>query len=226
MGSSASIRAIRIRLARINAYLNENISGMSIVQLFTRERRAFEQFDDLNRDYLRANLNGVRAIEETYFTWLSSGALEIPLSFRLDPLSALMILVVTGIALGVGWVISGIPANMAKKRLEKRLKEVGSLTITPQGETSSVVRQDEQGPLRGVQKLIGKTGAGAGLSKLRDQSGVDATTGGILVVSAGPAVFRLSAVLLLAPVPSAAPLGLLLGALPPTLIAAAIFRLL
>ena len=30
-------------------------------------------------------------------------------------------LIVTGIAMGVGWVISGIPANMAKKRLEKRL---------------------------------------------------------------------------------------------------------
>src|SRR5207244_11416718 len=33
-----SFRSIRIRLARINAYLNENLSGMAIVQLFTRER--------------------------------------------------------------------------------------------------------------------------------------------------------------------------------------------
>jgi len=50
-----SFRAIRIRLARINAYLNENISGMSIVQLFTREPRAYTQFDDLNTDLLQAN---------------------------------------------------------------------------------------------------------------------------------------------------------------------------
>ncbi len=56
-----SFRAIRIRLARINAYLNENISGMSIVQLNTRERWAFERFDDLNRDLLRANQGAVRA---------------------------------------------------------------------------------------------------------------------------------------------------------------------
>src|SRR5437764_577224 len=57
-----SFRAIRIRLARINAYLNENISGMSVVQLFTREDRSFAQFDDLNSDYLQANRDAVRAM--------------------------------------------------------------------------------------------------------------------------------------------------------------------
>ncbi len=40
---------------------------------------------------------GVRAFEETVFTWISSGGLQVPLAFRLDPLSALMILIVTGI---------------------------------------------------------------------------------------------------------------------------------
>jgi NADH-quinone oxidoreductase subunit L len=42
-------------------------------------------------------VGGVRAIEEQVFTWISSGALTIPLAFRVDPLSALMVLVVTGI---------------------------------------------------------------------------------------------------------------------------------
>ena len=40
---------------------------------------------------------GVRAIDETIFTWISSGPLQVPLSFRLDPLSSVMILVITGI---------------------------------------------------------------------------------------------------------------------------------
>jgi NADH-quinone oxidoreductase subunit L len=40
---------------------------------------------------------GVRALEEVLYTWLPSGALQVPLAFRLDPLSALMILVITGI---------------------------------------------------------------------------------------------------------------------------------
>jgi ATP-binding cassette subfamily B protein len=50
----------RIRLARINAYLNENLSGMAVVQLFTRERVTFEAFDVLNDDYRAASRNAVR----------------------------------------------------------------------------------------------------------------------------------------------------------------------
>ena len=42
-------------------------------------------------------VGGVRAIDEVVYTWLGSGALQVPLAFRLDPLSAVMILVVTGI---------------------------------------------------------------------------------------------------------------------------------
>src|SRR5439155_39063 len=57
-----SFRSIRIRLARINAYLNENLSGMAIVQLFTRERASFQQFDDLNTDLLNANRRQIRAM--------------------------------------------------------------------------------------------------------------------------------------------------------------------
>ena len=57
-----SFRSIRIRLARINAYLNENLSGMAIVQLFTRERASFTQFDNLNTDLLNANRGQIRAM--------------------------------------------------------------------------------------------------------------------------------------------------------------------
>ena len=123
-------------------------------------------------------------------------------------------LIVTGIAMGVGWVISGIPGNRAQKALEKRLKEVGSVSIAPTGESASVVRQDEQGPLPGVQKLLGKTGAGAGLSRLIEQSGVRATTGGILLVSGALAVLGMVGVMMFAPVKGASPVGLLLGVLP------------
>ncbi len=58
--SRESYRAVRIRIARINAYLNENIMGMPIAQLFNRERRNFEKFDDLNRDHLESNLKAIR----------------------------------------------------------------------------------------------------------------------------------------------------------------------
>ncbi|HET8567884.1 MAG TPA: ABC transporter ATP-binding protein [Candidatus Limnocylindria bacterium] len=57
-----SFRAIRIRLARVNAYLNETLSGMSIIQLFTREKPTFAQFDALNLDLYKANQGAVRAM--------------------------------------------------------------------------------------------------------------------------------------------------------------------
>jgi NADH-quinone oxidoreductase subunit L len=40
---------------------------------------------------------GVRSIEHSVYTWIAAGRLEVPLAFRLDPLGAVMVLVVTGI---------------------------------------------------------------------------------------------------------------------------------
>ncbi len=51
-----AFRRARSRLARLNAYLQENISGMDVVQLFNRERRNRERFDEVNGRYLEANL--------------------------------------------------------------------------------------------------------------------------------------------------------------------------
>jgi ATP-binding cassette subfamily B protein len=47
-------RQIRLRLAKINAFLQENITGMAVVQLFNRERKNFKQFDQRNLDHLEA----------------------------------------------------------------------------------------------------------------------------------------------------------------------------
>lgn len=41
-------RQVRIRLARINAFLQEHITGMSVVQLFNQEKRIFFKFDEIN----------------------------------------------------------------------------------------------------------------------------------------------------------------------------------
>jgi ATP-binding cassette, subfamily B, multidrug efflux pump len=50
-----SYRQIRERIARINAFLQEHISGMAIVQLFVREERTFREFEALNDDHRVAN---------------------------------------------------------------------------------------------------------------------------------------------------------------------------
>jgi ATP-binding cassette subfamily B protein len=52
-------RMIRVRIARINAFLQENISGMAVVQIFNRERRNFQKFDTLNQDHLQAYLKTI-----------------------------------------------------------------------------------------------------------------------------------------------------------------------
>lgn len=50
-----SYRLIRERIARINAYLQEAISGMAVIQLFAREARTFGEFDHYNDLHREAN---------------------------------------------------------------------------------------------------------------------------------------------------------------------------
>jgi len=58
-GMRQAYRDVRKRLAIINGYLNENISGMQVVQLFNREQRNFDRFDQFNRDHLDANMRSI-----------------------------------------------------------------------------------------------------------------------------------------------------------------------
>lgn len=50
---------IRIRLARINAFLQERLTGMRIVQLFGREPEVERRFRQINRDHLDSNLRSI-----------------------------------------------------------------------------------------------------------------------------------------------------------------------
>jgi ATP-binding cassette subfamily B protein/subfamily B ATP-binding cassette protein MsbA len=53
-------RATRRRLALINGYLNESISGIRVTQSFVREDLNAAHFDDLNHSYLDANVEATR----------------------------------------------------------------------------------------------------------------------------------------------------------------------
>jgi ATP-binding cassette, subfamily B, multidrug efflux pump len=55
----SSYRDIRTRLARINAFLQERITGMRILQLFGMQRREAGAFARLNERYLDANLKSI-----------------------------------------------------------------------------------------------------------------------------------------------------------------------
>jgi ATP-binding cassette subfamily B protein len=53
-------RLVRVRIARINAYIQENVTGMKEVQLFTREARNFREFDAMNADHRDAWNQSIR----------------------------------------------------------------------------------------------------------------------------------------------------------------------
>src|SRR6059036_1351891 len=56
-----SYRRVRIAIAKINAFLQEHITGMSVVQLYNRERKSARKFDEINNEHLLANLDGILA---------------------------------------------------------------------------------------------------------------------------------------------------------------------
>ncbi len=51
-----AFREVRVRLARMNSFLNENLSGMSTVQMLGREARNHAEFRAVNGDHRDANL--------------------------------------------------------------------------------------------------------------------------------------------------------------------------
>lgn len=83
-GVRNTYRDIRIRLARINSFLQERLTGMRIVQLFGQEKREAQRFDQLNRSHLDAHLRSI-TVYALYFP-----AIELLTSI------ALAILIVAG----------------------------------------------------------------------------------------------------------------------------------
>jgi ATP-binding cassette subfamily B protein len=56
-----SYRRIRVAIARINAYLQEHITGMTVLQLFNREARSFDEFEEVNRAHMEAYKDSIMA---------------------------------------------------------------------------------------------------------------------------------------------------------------------
>jgi ATP-binding cassette subfamily B protein len=61
-----SYRRIRVAIARINAYLQEHISGMVVLQLFNRERKAYNRFSEINRSHMDAFKDAIMAYSVYY----------------------------------------------------------------------------------------------------------------------------------------------------------------
>ena len=58
---SQSYRRIRVAIAKINAYLQEHVNGIAVLQLFNREQKSTEEFERINREHMDAFKDSISA---------------------------------------------------------------------------------------------------------------------------------------------------------------------
>jgi ATP-binding cassette subfamily B multidrug efflux pump len=54
-----SYRDVRLHLARLNSYMQEHVTGMSVVQIFNKEKDEYKKFSAINSDYRLANIKSI-----------------------------------------------------------------------------------------------------------------------------------------------------------------------
>lgn len=54
-----SYRDVRFHLARLNSYMQEHVTGMSVVQIFRKEKDELKKFSDINADHREANIKSI-----------------------------------------------------------------------------------------------------------------------------------------------------------------------
>lgn len=54
-----AFRDVRLHLARLNSFMQENVTGMSVVQIFNREKKEFKTFSGINADHRKANIDSI-----------------------------------------------------------------------------------------------------------------------------------------------------------------------
>jgi ATP-binding cassette subfamily B protein len=58
-GIKKSFKEVRNRVAQLNAFLQEHITGMSIVQIFNRENQEFKKFEEINEEHKKAHIRSI-----------------------------------------------------------------------------------------------------------------------------------------------------------------------
>ncbi len=95
--SRDAYNTIRVKVAALNAFLQENFSGMDVVQLYRREEKNYRDFEELNQDNLKINLNSV----------LYDCSLTSSVEF-LTIVATILILWIGGVAIGAGGMTFGV----------------------------------------------------------------------------------------------------------------------
>ncbi|MBV9625560.1 MAG: ABC transporter ATP-binding protein [Acidobacteria bacterium] len=101
-----SYRRIRVAIARINAHLQEHVSGMVVLQLFNRERRAFDAFSAVNAQHMEAFKDAIMA-----------HAVYYPVVEILSSIAVASVIWFGGHDVMRQWMITGIAVGFSRKTL-------------------------------------------------------------------------------------------------------------
>jgi ATP-binding cassette subfamily B protein len=101
-----SYRRIRVAIARINAHLQEHVSGMVVLQLFNREKKAFKTFSDVNAQHMDAYKDAIMA-----------HAVYYPVVEILSSIAIALVIWFGGGDVIRQWTITGIAVNFNPKTL-------------------------------------------------------------------------------------------------------------
>ena len=101
-----SYRRIRVAIARINAHLQEHVSGMVVLQLFNREQKAFDAFSEVNAQHMDAFKDAIMA-----------HAVYYPIVEILSSIAIACVIWFGGHDVLRGWVITGVAVSFSPKTL-------------------------------------------------------------------------------------------------------------
>ncbi len=101
-----SYRRIRTAIARINAHLQEHVSGMVVLQLFNREEKAFDTFSEVNARHMDAFKDAIMA-----------HAVYYPVVEILSSIAVASVIWFGGHDVIRGWVITGVTVSFSPKTL-------------------------------------------------------------------------------------------------------------
>ena len=101
-----SYRRIRIAIARINAHLQEHVSGMVVLQLFNREKKAYEIFSEVNAQHMDAYKDAIMA-----------HAVYYPVVEILSSIAVASVIWFGGHGILSGWTVTGLTLDFSAKTL-------------------------------------------------------------------------------------------------------------
>ena len=97
-----SYRRIRVAIARINAHLQEHVSGIVVLQLFNREERAFDAFSEVNAQHMEAFKDAIMA-----------HAVYYPVVEVLSSVAIACVIWFGGRGVLSGWTVKGVTLDFA-----------------------------------------------------------------------------------------------------------------